>query len=158
MRSRLTTRATAVRRPDRTSRGDRGAAPRVLSLKQPWAWAVATRKKKVENRSWSTSYRGTVYIHASLKVDRTALDWLRDEAGVNAPADFVHGAVVALAETVDVVTKRDAAKSAPWFFGPYGFVLKKIRRLPIPIPEKGRLGLARASPALQRRVARALRR
>lgn len=51
----------------------RSEGPRVLSLKQPWAWAVATGRKKVENRSWSTPYRGTVYIHASKKLDRAAI-------------------------------------------------------------------------------------
>src|SRR5688572_15136154 len=104
---------------------DIASAPRILSLKQPWAWAVAAGKKKIENRSWSTHYRGTVYIHASSKLDRAAVDWLREEAGVTPPSEFVHGAVVAVAEIVDVVTKRDAASFAPWFFGPYGFVLAR---------------------------------
>jgi len=38
----------------------------------------------------------------------------------------VHGAVVAVVEIVDVVTKREAEVFAPWFFGPYGFVLANI--------------------------------
>jgi hypothetical protein len=126
-------------------------------LKQPWAWAVAAGKKRVKNRSWSTPYRGPVYIHASSKLDRSALDWLRDQAQVTPPSEFVHGAVVAVADIVDVVTKADAAALAPWFFGPYGFVLARIRRLRTPVPEKGRLGLARASDDLRRRVERALR-
>src|SRR3954470_13366414 len=89
--------------------------PRILSLKQPWAWAVAVGKKTIENRTWSTRYRGTVYIHASSKLDRAALDWLRDEAHVTPPSEFVHGAVVAVVEIVDVVTEQEAAPFAPWF-------------------------------------------
>jgi hypothetical protein len=50
-----------------------------------------------------------------------------------------------------------AAAPAPWFFGPYGFVLANVRPLRTPVPEKGRLGLARASDDLRGRVARALR-
>ena len=133
------------------------SGPRILSLKQPWAWAVAAGKKKVENRTWSTPYRGPVFIHASSKLDRPAVDWLRNRAHVMPPSEFVHGAVVAVADIVDVVTEADAATLAPWFFGPYGFVLARIRRLRTPVPEKGRLGLARASDHLRRRVARALR-
>jgi hypothetical protein len=55
------------------------------------------------------------------------------------------------------VTGADAAAFAPWFFGPYGFVLANVRQLSRPAPERGRLGLAKVSPALRRRVARALR-
>jgi hypothetical protein len=129
----------------------------VLTLKQPWAWAVAAGRKKIENRTWSTRYRGTVYIHASRKLDRVAFDWLRDQAGVTPPSEFVHGAVVAVADIVDVVTKHEAATFAPWFSGPYGIVLARIRRLRTPVPQKGQLGLARASHDLQQRVARGLR-
>lgn len=129
---------------------------RILSLKQPWAWAVASGKKRIENRTWSTRYRGPVFIHASMTLDRPAIDWLR-EAGITPPSEFVHGAVIAVAEIVDVVTAADAAAFGPWFFGPYGFVLTNVRRLPRPVPERGRLGLAKASPELRRRVARTLR-
>ena len=73
------------------------------------------------------------------------------------PAESIHGAVVAVVEIVDVLTPPEAAAFAPWFFGPYGFVLANIRTLRTPVPEKGRLGLARASDDLRRRVARALR-
>ena len=154
--------AAPSRRTGRTAAHTAGARPtksepRILSLKQPWAWAVAAGKKTIENRTWSTPYRGTVYIHASSKLDRRALDWLRDQAHVTPPAEFVHGAVVAVVEIVDVLTQPEAAAFAPWFFGPYGFVLANIRPLRTPVPDKGRLGLARASDDLRRRVARALR-
>ncbi|MDR3613808.1 MAG: hypothetical protein P4L53_09575 [Candidatus Obscuribacterales bacterium] len=35
-----------------------------LTLWQPWAWAVANGKN-IENRNWTTSYRGLVAFHAS---------------------------------------------------------------------------------------------
>jgi len=153
--------AARSRKTGRTATHTAGArrmksGPRILSLKQPWAWAVAAGKKTIENRTWSTPYRGTVYIHASSKLDRAAIDWLRDQAQATPPAEFVHGAVIAVVEIVDVLTQPDAAAFAPWFFGPYGFVLANIRPLRTPVPEKGRLGLSRASDDLRRRVARAL--
>jgi hypothetical protein len=41
-----------------------------LSLWQPWAWLVVHGYKDVENRTWPTGYRGTLWIHAAMKVDK----------------------------------------------------------------------------------------
>jgi hypothetical protein len=38
---------------------------KALSLRQPWASAVALDSKRIETRSWQTSYRGPLAIHAS---------------------------------------------------------------------------------------------
>ena len=38
---------------------------RCLSIRQPWAWAIVSGRKPVENRSWATPYRGRIAIHAS---------------------------------------------------------------------------------------------
>ena len=38
---------------------------KVLSLTEPYATLIKDGKKKVETRSWKTSYRGELYIHAS---------------------------------------------------------------------------------------------
>jgi len=45
----------------------------VLSVRQPWAWAIARGHKEVENRTWDTPYRGQLAIHASLRVDTNSL-------------------------------------------------------------------------------------
>jgi hypothetical protein len=99
-----------------------------------------------------------VYIHASTKIDRAALDWLRRELKL-APttSDLPTGVIVAVAELAEVVTRRRAAKFGKWFFGPYGFVLKGVRRLRRPVKTVGKLGLFRPSPAVVRHVQRALR-
>ena len=130
--------------------------PRVLSIRQPWAWAISRGHKKVENRTWRTSYRGVIYIHASTTLERHELKWLTSKARVRPPREFVHGAVVAVAVLSDVVKRRDAGRLRPWFFGPYGFVLTKIRALRKPVRTTGRLGLFRASPSLVRAVNRQL--
>lgn len=39
---------------------------RAITVKQPWAWAIAHGGKTVENRSRGTSYRGALAIHAGL--------------------------------------------------------------------------------------------
>lgn len=35
-----------------------------LSIRQPWAWLIVNGHKDVENRDWSTSFRGPLLIHA----------------------------------------------------------------------------------------------
>ena len=40
---------------------------KTLSIKQPWASLIAHGIKDIENRTWATKYRGTIYIHASGK-------------------------------------------------------------------------------------------
>lgn len=47
---------------DPTSRLDHAWA---LSVHQPWAWALATGVKPVENRVWWSNWRGPVLIQAS---------------------------------------------------------------------------------------------
>lgn len=39
---------------------------KVLSLLQPWATLVIIGAKKIETRSWQTTHRGPMLIHASL--------------------------------------------------------------------------------------------
>ena len=77
-----------------------------------------------------------VYIHASSKLDRAALDWLRDHAHVTLPAEFVHGTVVAVVEIVDVLTEPEAAAFSPWFCRPYGPVSANIRPLRTSVPQR----------------------
>jgi hypothetical protein len=38
---------------------------KVLSIRQPWAWAILEAGKRVENRSWNTKFRGEFLIHVS---------------------------------------------------------------------------------------------
>jgi hypothetical protein len=40
---------------------------KVLSVKQPWASLIVSGIKDIENRTWKTSYRGELLIHASAK-------------------------------------------------------------------------------------------
>ncbi len=41
---------------------------RVLTIREPWASLIGLGIKKTETRSWSTSYRGTLYIHAGKSI------------------------------------------------------------------------------------------
>lgn len=124
---------------------------KVLSIQQPWSYLIAHGIKDIENRDWTTSYRGPVLIHAGKKLDPGCFDG--DE--VFSPALYESGAglsimgqvprlksgyevggIVGIARLVDVVTRS----KSPWFVGRYGFVLQNARPLPF-MPLRGQLGL-----------------
>lgn len=125
-----------------------------LSIRAPWWWLILHAGKRVENRSWSTKYRGPVLLHASSWFKREEVGRVLDETAglVSAtartrpptPDDFRFngGAVVGKARIVDCV----AASDSPWFFGPYGLVLEEVEALRDPIPLRGRLGLFDPQP------------
>ncbi len=125
----------------------------VLSVKQPWAWAIISGGKDVENRDWSTKFRGRLYIHAGkAKAPDEQVDEMcelaAEEKGVE-PAriraryerEEALGKVLGSVEVVDAVTESDSR----WFGGPYGFVLRKPRRLAEPIALRGGLGIFNAA-------------
>jgi hypothetical protein len=125
--------------------------PRVLTVKQPWAWAIVSGLKRVENRSWATPYRGTIYIHASRQLDTSGMAWFAKHK-IKLPKDLPTGFVVGECEIVDVVAGKEGQRFGKWFFGPKGWVVKNPRRLARPIKMKGQLGLPRASRTLIRKV------
>ena len=117
---------------------------RALSIHQPWAWAILQAGKTVENRTWSTKYRGPILVHASksrVSFDREkTLDW-KALYGVDLPPweELVTGAVVGVVDVVDCVspTSSRAIRLNPWTEGPVCWVLANPRPLPQPVPFRG---------------------
>ena len=112
---------------------------RVLSVQQPWAWLIVHGLKDIENRTWFTSYRGPLLIHASQRVDREWMDIIYSllaKEGLPMPRDLPTGGIVGIVDLVDVVRHYES----PWFEGPWGWVLENPRPIPH-IPAQGRLGL-----------------
>lgn len=125
---------------------------KALSIKQPWAWLIAHGMKDIENRNWTTSYRGLILIHAGKEPDTGILRkngylnhyylgmapyW--QEACRHMPertADYEMGGIIGYATLKEVVTKSNS----PWFRGHYGFVLTQRYTVPL-IPLRGQLGL-----------------
>jgi hypothetical protein len=58
---------------------------RVLSVQQPWAAAIISGVKPVENRTWATTHRGPLLIHASTRPDWEAPAWAWTAAGLEPP-------------------------------------------------------------------------
>ena len=112
-------------------------AVKVISVRQPWAWLIVTGRKDVENRTWATSYRGTIFIHAAGAMHQTPIAAIEDRFGVEIDrAALTLGAIVGRAELVDVV----ARSHSPWFEGPRAFVLRDPVAIE-PVPMLGRLGI-----------------
>jgi hypothetical protein len=138
---------------------------KVLTVKQPWAWAIMAGHKRVENRTWLTRYRGPLAIHAGLKIDPAGYAALAaigvrgpwSEVRGNEPRTTDHGlilgAILGIVDLVDVVRmdQEDCAgeflfppsafRLPPLSTGPYCWLLANPRPLPEPIPMPGRQGL-----------------
>jgi len=108
-----------------------------LSIRQPWAWLIISGYKDIENRTWKTNFRGTVYVHAPLKFDTAGYEHINRRFNIDMPArnKFLQGGLVGTVDVVDCITEHNS----PWFEGSYGFVLEKPRPIAF-IPLKGRLG------------------
>lgn len=125
---------------------------KILVVRQPWAWLLC-HGKNVENRSWSTRYRGPLLIQASARPDPDAAAIradVRERFGIRIPDDLEHGGIVGIATLVDCVR----AHSSAWFEpGNYGWVLREARPVPF-LRSSGRLGLFDPSDEIRSHVAR----
>jgi hypothetical protein len=116
-----------------------------LSIRQPWAWLIVHGYKDVENRTWSTPYRGRFLIHAGLVMTRREyieacafVARIAPDISLPAPARLKRGGIVGEAEIVDCVARHVGHRS-PWFVGDYGFVMRNARPVEF-VPCKGALG------------------
>lgn len=113
---------------------------RVLSVKQPWAWALIYAGKDVENRTWKTNYRGRLYIHASMQDDDYGYEFMKMHkipAPLDEPTQWpIAGAIIGHVTLTEIITDSLSI----WFAGPYGWQVKD----PVPIEPfycKGALGV-----------------
>lgn len=70
--------------------------PLALSLRRPWAHLCLHRLKPldikpVENRSWPTNHRGTIYLHASKTWDTAFAKLAAEHGTILNPDDFPTG-------------------------------------------------------------------
>ncbi|MBR1154613.1 ASCH domain-containing protein [Bradyrhizobium sp. JYMT SZCCT0428] len=100
---------------------------KIISIRQPWASLIVSGVKDVENRSWSTSYRGLVLIHASRTADNITDDEFQSRFEMAIPAALPRGGVVGIAEIVDCVSEHPSRWYAP---GHFAFVLANARSVP----------------------------
>jgi ASCH domain len=117
---------------------------KIITIRQPWASLIVHGFKDIENRSWSTSYRGPVLVHASMRPSGRPVADVARQFGIDLPQlELPLGGIVGTTNIIDCVD----AHSSPWFEGKFGFVLDGSRVLPFK-PWRGCLGLRSATAAL----------
>jgi hypothetical protein len=135
---------------------------KALSIRQPWAWAILYAGKRIENRTWSTNYRGPLLIHAARGM--TSRELCEAEIFIGNLSDtpmlfpecLKRGGIVGKCELKTVIepgTKIETVINAfsladlkpphPehwWDQNQYGWVLDKVEPVPFH-PCRGRQGL-----------------
>jgi ASCH domain len=113
---------------------------KAIVIRQPWAWLIVNGYKDIENRTWTTRYRGPLLIQASARrpTSREMHEFraFARKRGVTLPEEFELGGIVGMARLDDCVEKS----RSKWFGGPIGWVLSKPKKLPF-VALKGQLGL-----------------
>ena len=123
---------------------------KVLSLIEPYASLIKAGVKKIETRSWSTNYRGELYIHASMthmnKANSGLLDLLDDK-------NLGYGNILCKCKLVDCVymdeefvehirgSNNIEYMCGGYSVGRYAWILEDIEVLDNPICVKGHLGI-----------------
>jgi hypothetical protein len=126
---------------------------KALVIRQPWAALVVTGAKDVENRTWTTEYRGPLAIIASATRDAHAYDaanatidglkgldlirWCDATSGLAYDIAIQRGGLVGVVDLVDIVTDHPSPWAMP---GLHHWVLANARACSF-VPMKGRLGL-----------------
>jgi hypothetical protein len=120
---------------------------RALTVRQPWAWAIAAGVKDVENRGWPTAHRGWLAVHAAATPadarEGARCAQLLAAAGVAAPAEaqLPRSAVVAVVFLHDVLPPERRLASAWAQPGCFHWLLRDARALKAPVPCSGQVQL-----------------
>lgn len=131
---------------------------KAITVWQPWATLLATGQKHNETRSWKTSYRGEILIHAAktdhsgilLHIPMEELKHFQDAGVVN---KLPTGAIIGKASLVDCFQideayRRKLQRENPaelafgdYTIGRYAWVMADAILFNKPIPAKGKQGL-----------------
>lgn len=127
---------------------------KALTICQPYAELIMLGKKFVENRTWPTSYRGPLYIHAG-----KSRQWIGGDNYGIPESELVFGAIVGTAELVACMPidsmRQISREQKVWNAGltigqildhehaegPVCWVLKDVHRFEYPVPYRGAQGL-----------------
>ena len=139
---------------------------KALTIQQPWATLVAIGAKRIETRSWRTSYRGPLAIHAAKGFPKSARELCRDNpfhaalysagwASKSYSGELPLGVVLAtcrlVACTLTSLAFEEQLSTAERAFGDYSpgryaWVLEDVKPI-MPRSAKGSLGLWEWTPA-----------
>lgn len=108
---------------------------KALTICQPYAHLIAVGAKRVENRTWETSYRGPLVIHAG-----KSRAWMDPE---DEDERYHFGAIVAVVDLVDCVRHYNLSHEQQLddhTFGPWCWMLDAVTPVR-PLPYRGAQGL-----------------
>ncbi|KPV50187.1 hypothetical protein SE17_28415 [Kouleothrix aurantiaca] len=130
----------------------------VITLTQPWATLVAIGAKQIETRSWATTYRGPLLIHAAQglgpggKAGLRALverepfnralcnlseNGMREWWGKDVVEELPRGAIVARCDLLDCIPTHHpnipSEPGKPWFMGARAGVGQHYYEVPPPL-------------------------
>ncbi|HDR1906682.1 TPA: ASCH domain-containing protein [Pasteurella multocida] len=83
---------------------------RALSIKQPWAYLIASEQKTIEVRSWSTDYRGPLLICASSAEQNAWVLNKQEKAYTLLPS----GVMMCVCDLVDVRLMTEEDREMAW--------------------------------------------
>lgn len=114
---------------------------KALTIRQPWAQAIADGHKPLENRTWrprSLPLGSPLAIHAGLAFEDTAVGQIADLAGVTYDRTTAPGGVIVAVARLEGLVEESPS---PWFCGPIGWRLGAVQAVSPPVPCKGGQGL-----------------
>lgn len=114
-----------------------------LSVRQPWAELIISGRKPIEIRSWTTNYRGRIWIHAGQHVDEL-LDRSFELPGLFR-GGFIGSAELTSIERFDAqrweTWRARHLDRGPYKSGIYAWVLVNAHRFHDPVVAPGQKGL-----------------
>lgn len=127
-------------------------AMKVLSIIEPWATLIKEGKKVIETRSWKTSYRGELYIHASNKKIKRSDAHTSELLKLIPNVPMGYGNIICKCRLVDCVymdqefldmMQKDKQEflCGEYSLGRYAWILEDVEILEKPIPAKGHLNI-----------------
>lgn len=121
---------------------------RVLTVRQPWATALVSGGKDVENRQWHTDWRGWVLVHAGLVTETFISADLRRR--LHDPSTLPKGVVLGAIHLDDVRSPVRPCCSVWAARGQFHWIHDPSRAIPLvqPVAWKGAQGLCRAPVGL----------
>lgn len=132
---------------------------KVITIRQPWASLIMVGAKGIETRSWATSYRGPILIHASASIGKMEQElcatepfkhYLRELKSLPTGCILGKATLRAVYPTSHLL---GCFQSHPGVYNPnekhfgdytagrYGWLLSDVVAFQQPIPAKGQLGL-----------------
>lgn len=122
----------------------------VITLYQPWATWIMREWKTIETRThnrFACLNHKTILIHAGKITDASAVNnsYLTKEQLLENPDEIVNGFILgsAYVDATGLLCGDDYENKAALIYTKdrYGLFLEKIKKVDIPIPEKGEMGI-----------------